>query len=43
MPYLIKHNSGEGMAKRLGDLIEYFKRSGDEFTTYYEFAKSIKL
>lgn len=40
MPYLIRHNSGEGMVKRLGDLIDYFKRRGDEFTTYYEFAKT---
>ena len=40
MPYLIRHNSGDGMAKRLGELIDYFKRRGDEFTTYYEFAKT---
>lgn len=40
MPYLIKHNSGKGMAGRLGDLISYFKERGDEFTTYYEFAKT---
>ena len=40
MPYIIRHNSGEKMAKRLGDLIKYFKHSGDEFSTYYDFAKS---
>ena len=40
MPYLIKKNSGEGMVRRLGQLIDYFKRTGDEFTTYYDFAKT---
>lgn len=40
IPYIISHNSGNGMIARLGELIDYFKRSGDEFTTYYEFAKT---
>ena len=40
MPYLIRHNSGDGMAERLGELIDCFKARGDEFTTYYEFAKT---
>lgn len=39
MPYLIRHNSGEQMVKRLGDLIEYFKRKKAVFVTYYDFAK----
>ncbi len=38
LPYVITHNSGEEMVKRLGDLIESFKRRGDEFVTYYDFA-----
>lgn len=38
MPYLIRHNSGEQMEKRLSDLIAHFKDAGAEFATYYEFA-----
>ncbi len=39
MPYLISHNSGEPMVKRLGELIDYFTRAGADFDTYGNFAK----
>lgn len=37
MPYLIRHNSGDGMAARLTALIAFFKSKGAEFTTYGSF------
>lgn len=40
MPYIIRHNSGDAMVRRLAALIDFFKSAGDEFTTYYEFAKT---
>lgn len=38
MPYLIKHNSGDGMVRRLWDLIASLHNAGAEFTTYGDFA-----
>lgn len=39
MPYIIRHNSGEEMVKRLSRLIEHFKGEGSEFITFNEFAQ----
>lgn len=38
MPYIIRHNSGDGMVRRLGALIDYMSRHGAEFMTYGDFA-----
>lgn len=39
VPYVIGHNSGEPMQKRLQHLIQMLKAEGAEFITYNEFAK----
>lgn len=39
IPYIISHNSGPEMARRLGDLIDYLKSRGGETETYYDFVK----
>lgn len=41
LPWLIRRNSGQEMARRLSALIGMFKRRGDEFVTYYGFAKEL--
>lgn len=38
MPFIIRNQSGEGMVKRLNDLIVMFKRKELPFLTYSEFA-----
>ena len=39
VPYIIGHNAGEPMQKRLQHLIQTLKAEGAEFITYNEFAK----
>ena len=41
MPYIIKHNAGQGMYDRLKDLILSLKSRGEKFETYREFAERI--
>ena len=41
VPYIIGHNAGEPMQKRLRHLIRMLKSEGVEFITYNEFAKTI--
>lgn len=40
VPYIIGHNAGEPMQRRLRHLIQTLKAEGAEFITYYEFAKT---
>lgn len=42
LPYIIRHNSGVGMEKRLTDFISYFKQKEVSFITYSEFVNRIK-
>ena len=39
VPYIIGHNAGEMMRKRLQHLIQMLKAENVEFITYYEFTK----
>lgn len=39
MPYIIHHNSGGNMVRRLDSLIKYFKKHGANFSTYADFAQ----
>ena len=41
MPYIIKHNAGQGMYDRLKELILSLKSRGEQFETYSEFAERI--
>ncbi len=38
LPYLIRHQSGDGMAQRLQGLIQSLKAAGAAFSTYHAFA-----
>lgn len=40
LPFIITNQSGEGMIKRLGDLISYFHKKGEEFGTFTSFIKT---
>mgnify|MGYP004443329263 FL=1 len=40
MPYIIRHNAGEGMCRRLAALIDMFRAEGAQFLTYSEFLTS---
>lgn len=37
MPFIIKNNSGDRLASRLGELIQMFKKEGAQFITYSEY------
>lgn len=39
MPFIIRNHSGQALVDRLTRLIETLKADGEEFITYYEFAK----
>lgn len=39
MPFIIRNHSGQALIDRLTRLIETLKADGEEFITYYEFAK----
>jgi hypothetical protein len=41
MPYIIKHNAGQGMYDRLKDVILSLKAKGEDFETYKEFAERV--
>ncbi len=41
MPYIIRHNAGQGMYDRLKDVILSLKAKGEEFGTYKEFAERV--
>lgn len=41
LPFIIRHNSGDTIAKRLTKLIRMFKKEGASFTTFTEFVESI--
>lgn len=42
MPFIIKNHAGDGMVRRLHELIRMFKAEGAEFITYTEFTKRWK-
>lgn len=42
LPFIIRHNSGAEMVKRLNDFITYFKKKDVYFITYNEFVNQIK-
>ena len=44
LPFIITNQSGEGMIKRLGDLVDYFHRKEERFVTFSTFiAEKVKV
>lgn len=42
LPFIITNQSGEGMIRRLGNLIDYFHKKGKKFGTFTAFIEKIK-
>lgn len=42
LPFIITNQSGEGMIKRLSQLIDYFHKKGKTFETFTDFIQTIK-